>query len=630
MSVDARARFVLPLAEQADSLLPSDATGNLADPTIPAGVARPAVVDGTITGYGRNFVRASAHGFLYDDAADDALLNRGVTIAALLRLDLPALASGNSCVLVQRGRGGASDEVSFGLRIDVDDAASARVTLRMFWDTEAGVRVTDVGQPFTWPTAEFLLIAATREVVDGELAVRYQVNGEAGSGDSHALDCGGATGADVSVGMSMAAAVYADHLDGVLDYLEVLGEAVSPEELELLWYRIATAQPDGVTTMRRLIPPGVYSQDPDSRIQLELAAEGRALGYAKALARRLRHYGRPEVAWGEALEAWETILGVQPLAGDSIAQRRARVLEHTQNVWSFSLADIKAQLEESLDLASADIQILEYGNDLTEAFTSGTPSNRAIVDNGNGAWLSDAAAVAAGYQEFTASADSLVYGGRLDVKAGLYLWTLDGDGDDAWVHGKVDVVTLPNDTVFGFAFGSRIEDEWIFIGIAATAGVQRVAYLKYRNGALDAALTDVGIIATDPTFFRIHHQGAGVYLVKYGASDAAAIAHAGVSVTGGPTAPAWGGLCAVTRGSGAAVTGSVRFDDFFSHAPEGLQRFNWYAYRNPALAGGPVMEKARAVVARIKPAHTSASAIQIQNVLCDDATRVTDREPIGA
>ncbi len=628
--IDARARFVLPLAEQADSLLPSDAAGNLADPTIPSGVARPAVVDDTILGFGRNFVRASAHGFLYDDAADDLLLTRAATVVALLRLDTASLSTGNKCVLFQRGRGGAGDQVAVGFQLLVNHAGNRNVSLQMFWDTVAGVRVTDVGQAIIWPLGEFLLIAATREVVDGEFAVRYQINGEAGTGETHALDCGGATAADVSVGMGMASAVYGDHLDGVLDYIEVLDEAVTPEEFELLWWRLAIAQPDGVTTMRRMVPPGVYSQDPESRIQLELAAEGRALGYAKALARRLRHYGRPEKAWGEVLETWERLTGRAPLPGDSVAQRRARVLEHLGTVWTFSHADVKAQLEESLDLDSADIDILEYGNDFEEDFTAGTPSVHAVVEAGNGAWLSDAAAVAAGYQEFTASADDLKYGGIRDPNSGLYLWPLAGDGRDAWVHGKVDVVTLPDDTVFGFAIGSRSSDDWIFIGIAATAGTQRVAALKYRNRILDGALTTLGIWASDPTFFRIFHDGAGNYLVKYGTSDANAIAHAGVAIADGPTAPGWAGLCAVSRGQAGTVTGVVRFDDFFVHAPFGRSRFNWYAYRDPGLPGGPVMEKARAVVAKIKPANTSASAVQLTNVLCDDPTRLTDREPIGA
>ena len=59
--VDPRARFLLELAEQQDSVLPSDASGYLADPTVPAGVTRPPVTEGTITGFGRDFVRASAH-----------------------------------------------------------------------------------------------------------------------------------------------------------------------------------------------------------------------------------------------------------------------------------------------------------------------------------------------------------------------------------------------------------------------------------------------------------------------------------------------------------------------------------------------------------------------------------------
>lgn len=623
---------MLRFDEAADSVLPSDATGTLADPTVPAGVVLPAVVSGTIGGFGRDFARTAPSGLLYEDPSDLLMLTRALTIAAVVRLDIAALATGNICTVVQMGRGGVGGPVTFGLRFDVTNAATRRVTARLFWETAAASAVADVGIDFAYPAGEYVAIIASREVVGTTFTCRYQVNGDQVTGGTTAtLDVGSTTGAEMSVGMGMSGASYINHLDGVIDALEVMDAAMSHEEMAWTWSRIAVDMPAGAAAVRRMVPPGVYSNDPSSRIQRELAGEGRALGHAKAVARRRREYGLPDRAWGDVLERWESILGRPARAGDSIADRRASLLEVTQNLRGLNPAEIKLQLEESFDLAGASIQILEYDNDLTETFTSGTPSNRARVDNGTGAWLSDGAAVAAGRQEFAATADDLRYGGRSTSNAGMYLYSI-GEMADGWIHGRIERVTGENNIVMGFAIGSWVPDEWIFIGLGfTTAGsVQKVCYATFADGVL-SSITDIETpYATNPVSFRIKcsPNAQGKYVVKYGANDAAAKSAVGTTLTTGPKTPMWAGFGALS--TAASTTATYRFDDIFLHVPRGRQRFNWYAYRDPGLPGGPNMPAARSLVQRIKHAHTSGAAIEQQVTLCDDATRLVDREPIGA
>lgn len=629
--VDDRTAFLLLLDEQHDSVLPSDAAGLLADPTTPAPLTLPAVVDDTITGFGREFVRASTTGLLYDDAADALKLTRAVTVLALLRLDLAALAVGNRCTLIQRGRGGAGDPICFGLRVEAVSATQAKAVL--FWQTSAGADVADAGVTFEWPAGEYLMIGAVREVVAGQLVVRYQVNGEAAVGGTHALDVGGAASAEVTVGCGMTTApAYADHLDGVLDALQVLHEAVSAEEFAWLWDRLSLDQPDGVTAVRRLVPPGPYSTDPDSRIQREFAVEGRALGHARSVARRLKEYSRPDKAWGEDLEQWETVTQHQPTPGDDLATRRERVVSFLQTVRGFGVEDVKAQLVDLFDLDVADIQIIEGTNDLSEGWDNGTPSDHAKVIAGTGAWRDDATATLNDRQRFTPGGDTR-YAGVSTEKAGLYLFPLD-HGDLASVRLQIDVISAtPTDgLLMGLAIGSIQADEWLFVGVFRSGGAQRLGYLKYANGALDAACTTLDAAwTTDPTHLHVTHEGAGVYRVRKGASMAAALADAGVTISGGPAAPLWAGPCVVAQGGlSATPTGTVEFDNFLARTPKGRQRFNWYAYRDPGLAGSPDMEGARSVVRRVKPAHTAASAVQQLVVKCDDAGSRCDREPIGA
>lgn len=626
--VDPRARLWLPLSEQSASVYPSDASGHLADPAL-VGATKPGITStSTITGFARDFIRASSHGFEFVDPAGDVRLTRDLTVVALVRVDVSTMGNGATGTIVQRGRGGASDPKSFELRVTVE-GTNVRIALR--WQTDAGADVVDPGILVAWPTGEFCMVGASREVSNGQFLVRYFLNSQRAVGSSYTLDCGGALSASLSLGCGMSTpSGNTNYLDGAIDSLAILDEALTDDEIEWTWLRLAEDQPDGAAAARRLVPPGVYSQDPASRVQREIQVEGAILGQTKAIARRLRDYALPGRAWGEILERWEQVTGHSPKAGDWLARRRERVLAFLGTVRGYSVTDVKAQLVEPFAVADAsDVQLVEYTSDFTEAFTSGTPSDHAKVSAGNGAWLSDVAAVAAGYQQFSATAADLRYHGRFAVNGGLYLWSL-ASGVDAWVHGKVDPVTLAADTIQGFAFGRGDTDEWLFVGLSISSGISCVACLLYTGGVLEATQAVLATPwTTDPTYFRIHTDGTGGYLVKFGASDAAAKAHAGVMVTGGPANPTWAGFAVVSKDIVTSTTVSCRFDEFFTHAPNGSQRLHWYAYRNPALDGTPDMDLSRLVVERVKPAHTVASAVQTFTVTCNSDSRC-DREPIGA
>lgn len=625
--IDPRARLWLPLSESAASLYPSDASGHLADPAR-VGATTPAITTtSTITGYARDFIRASSHGFEFTDPAGALQLTRALTIVALLRVDVSTMGSGAVGTVIQRGRGGASDPKAFELLVTIS-GSNARLQLR--WETTAGVSVADPGVLLSWPTGQFLMVAAMREVVDGQFTVRYAINSQRVVGSSFALDCGGNLSASVSLGCGMSSpSGNTNFLDGAIDSLAVLDEAISDDEAEWLWFRIAKDQPDGVAAMRRLQPPGVYSLDPTSRVQREIEVEGAILGYTKAIARRFRDYALPDRAWGEILERWETVTQHSPKAGDWLARRRERVLSFLGTVRGFALVDVKAQLVESFDVVDdTEVAILEFDNDFTETFTSGTPSNHAKVVAGNGAWLSDAAAVAAGYQQFTATAADLRYQGVLNSGGGLYLWSL-ASAEDAWIHGKVDPVTTADGVIHGFAIGDAVADDWLFVGLFGNSGTTEVGRLRYSGVLAIAPATLETPWTADPTYFRIHIESPGSYLVKWGSSDAAAKAHAG-EVVAGPLNPKWAGFCVVASGGASSTSPTCRFDDFYSHTPNGDQRLYWYAYRDPALPGSPDMAGASLLVQRLRPAHTVAAAIEQTSALTDDPGSSVDREPIGA
>jgi hypothetical protein len=624
--VDPRARLWLPMQEGADSIYPSDASGYLADPTL-VGATTPAVVDDTITGYGRDFIRASSHGFNFDDPDGALWLTRGVSVLALVRVDLATMGDLAVAEIIQRGRGGVADPVCFGLRATIESTA---VRIALWWQTVAGAEVLDAGILVDWPTGEFLFVGAAREVVDGSLVVRYFVNGETAVRTGHALDVGGVAASEVSIGHGMTSApAQASFLDGAIDSLVVLNEAISAEEAEWYWLRIAKDQPDGALALRRLLPPGVYSSDPDSRIQREVRVEGSTIGYTKSVARRMREYSLPDKAWGDWLERWEEILGHDPKAGDWLEKRRARLLSFLGVRRGYSVVDVKDQLLEAFDTEDPDdAQIIEFDNDFAEDFTVGTPSIHARVDDGGGAWSDDATTVAADELEFDAAAADLRYYGAGDVGPGLYLWGLPGDGVDAWIHGEVEVVVDDGATIQGFAIGRADDvDDFLFVGLADNGGPFIVAR-RVVGGDTAAPVTIEDPWVTNPTFFRIRTDGLGNYLIKYGATDVAAKAHAGVAVTG-PVAPKWAGFAVASVSS--SVTVNALFRNFFTHTPSGPQRLCWYAYRDPGLGGAPDMRGAELIVDRVRPAHTFAHAVEKLEVVCDDPEGSgCDRQPIGA
>lgn len=626
--LDPRTAAYWPIDEHHDSVLPSDAAGNLADLAVPGtgGLTRPEVIGGTPGGFGRDFVRSGLTGLYVTDSGGKLRLTRGLAIVAMLRLDVEALANGNLCDLVQRGRGGGSDPIAFRLRFNIVNAATRRVSVVLNWQTAAGGDVAASSVEFTWPASSYLLIAATREVVGGQFATRYQINGESFSAGTQALDVGGNSSADVSVGMGMNGAAYQNHLDGVLDSLHILSESVSVEEFAWTWERITKYIPEASEAIRRLQVRGVYSKDPTSRIQRELRVEGELAGHAKALSARLRDYGLPDRAWGDVLAKWETITAHSPKPGDDLETRRNRVLGFLGTQRGANPEDIKAVLEEVFGLDAADIQILEFTNEYSQAFGA-TPTD-ALVVAGNVTF-----AVSGGVLNADAAGSSDIrYGGILDPRAGLYLWPL-SSGVDAIASAKVTVNNIHPDAIAGIVLGSRLADEWVWIGVVQTddAPIANVlVWLRYQAGVLDTGWTVIDAsLDLSPAFLRVHYKTDGTIDVRVGASDAAAKAAAPVNIDPGIGVPDWAGLSAAAPQGNDSVSIDAAFDDFFTYTPEGDQRFYWYAYRDPGLGGTYDLEGARAIVKRVKPAHTEASACSALVAICDDVNNPCDTTPCG-
>ncbi len=623
------------LSEPVDSALPRDVSGHLADFAVPSGLTRPAVEHTPEQGFAREFTRTPATGLVVEDTAGDLRLTRNVGLLFIARLDLDDLDDGDILTLIQRGRRGGADPVAFGLRVVVQDVAAREVYLQLFWEDATGADIDDVGAYLTVPeNAGPMLVAATREVIDGLLAVRYFVNGTHFDGQqNHPLTAAGEEAADVSLGMAMDGAAYEDHWQGSIAAAHVISEAIAPAELDWLWERMTVDQPAGVEAMRRYVPPGgVYSEDPDSQIQRELAIEGAAFGFAKSAARRMRFYDPfPDRAWGKALERWERITGNPPRPGDSIAQRQARVLDHTSSLRGADLDSFRERLAEAFDQEPGDIDLREFGVEKTISFAS-DPGEAIVEPGGNpdpATWTVGSGVLTVDTGTAGASPIDAIHRGRL-TPAPAYLFPLPG-APDAWIEAKI--TSAAGDAgIAGVILGRRDRDEWVVIGLRLDGGSERdVAWVNHVGREMPVA---PHVLAAEwdtvPTYLVLHIQHDGTIDVRWGTSLAAARAQAPTNIDPGFVDPTWVGFALWAEHATANPTnGLATFDDLFMHTPAGPQPLYWYAFRDLGDPGQPDMEWANRIIAAKKQAHTHAAAISTTDFICDTPSAIVDRGPLS-
>ncbi len=597
--------ILLNFHEHADAVLPRDDADGLVDLHVTTGLTLPPVVQ-ALGGRGRDF--SSAHAFVAEEqTAGQTLLQRDCTIEALLSFDVATAPSASA--IIARGRKGSSAErVQWGLRLS---KSGSDANLQMFWQTAAGTDVNATAVLFT-PPSGFFVVAAIREWVSTtDVRVTYVVNGKTLSTvTATSGDIGNGSGGTTTVGcIGNGSGGFTDYYDGIISAIRVSSIARAPEELEHEYRRIAYHQPRGYDIIRALAPPGsprpVYSSSPDSIVQRELMVEGDALGYAYSKAEQLRDM-LPDRAYGAPLEQWERILAQVPAPGahDTLATRRARVLDHEQNLRGWNDVDVRAALAPLLAQTTAAVDIRRFNDLRTYNFTSVPAEWLQYVGNG--------AIAGSGVRTLSCAGGSDIRWDEDHRNAVLMLLAMSGQASDgadisvkvsSWSGGIASTVTA------GLAFFDYRTQELLIVGVSRLSNTERLAALRFTDGAVTVTVIETPY--SDATsYLRLTYLGAGLYRLRWDAASYDGPYDGDVADIVGPVNPQFCGLALAATGASIAAT-SVTFDDFRVWERSGTRALNLYIYRDPLLSGSPDLLSARGVLSRLAHAHVNAQVTDV-------------------
>ncbi len=636
--------------EEPTGVMASDAMENLEDLGRDAALIEPTVVTAW-AGRGRRYGLSVDTGhFAADRAGRDTLLQRDVTIQAILSLVEAGFDPAGTLMCRGIADGSAAERYSYGLELGrsfFEEAEFAgEMLVRFFWMDNAGTLKMQPAAVFKTPgDLKLFLLTATRRWERGDRVVcRYYVNDELiGEFESTDGDIGGGTTGQTTVGIRKNAGIWDIPFNGVIDELMVTDHEMSHEEVRHTYKRLTEHQPAGVAMFKGLVPPGLrWASNPGNNSGRRVKVAGQGLGLAIANTEGLRAMFLPDAMPKSLAPRWEKLCALSPRPRDSLDVRRARVVGFNARDQGFHLEGIQTALEGPLDTAGANIEILEFTNEVTDSFEAinserwhaDPPADWTIVANAL------RVTVAAGQD---VRWENMRLGRHIRMSVDANGWPTAPTPGRLFVSAKITGYALQADVGAGILIYGARKSTGIWFGIFNNAGTIQLGYRKVTEGALGAWTSLSTPWATTPVWLRFdlltpdalldpNNGRRVIFSYSTVGPNAGFVDSAPVSFIGaGFSELEWAGFAAF--GTSAAVGGggvTMDFDDFRAFFPNGLRPFNWYAYRNPALAGDVDIVGGRLLAAKIKPAHTFGTVIENKSVLCDNARYgLCDRGPCG-
>jgi hypothetical protein len=657
MADEPKTVLLLHFDEPTDGVPPSDAMGNFDDFVPAASCTPPAVADGAV-GKAREWLHAGASGDSLEshDTAGQSRLFRDWTIEAVVYV--PWQTTNGDYVIVQRGTGASNNEVRvFGLRVVVTGAPSApAVELQALWDESLG-NPAAVDPATLDPPAGWWYLACTRRWVSAtEVLVEYYLNGERVGSDTSpdgniALNV--ANGGTVMVGSEGGTG---NPVGFKIDELRVSRVRRTAEEIKLTHDLMFKYPALGYELVRAFQPPGVWSQDPSSRVQRELAVEGDALGWAWAVAEEVHGDWFPDRA-ARSLERWEGLCGLVALPMDSVETRRARVLAHLRTVAGFSVGKVKDAVYPLVAASQAGVKVVEVKNRFEEHpeiggslsfFTSqdgaggGTEGTITNVGGSPGPetkfefQTGDDARWDANVRKAVRARASL-QPDLFDILPSYYLFkgstSFGTDASLCWLRAKVTAVSLTtNGDRVGIGFFNFQTGAAVNFGIIRDSGTNKffTEWIDPSTGTLSRTIGSA--IPSTPFWLQITHlpQGAGYDCTAVTQDPettySPAVSYSNdISAAGAGIGNFWAQLFAASASSSSAGTSSFTLDDIQVACPSTVMTFLWYLYVSSPIAGADY-DGAQALIERIKPAHTLATLIRTTAMLVNEDISQCNRD----
>lgn len=377
-----------------------------------------------------------------------------------------------------------------------------------------------------------------------------------------------------------------------------------------------------VRMMKLLLPPGkLWNLEQDGVISKALKGASDELVRVSGRVADLMDELDPRTA-DELLPEFEAELDL--VSTGTTDERRARIVGHLLQVLGPSPAKLKLIFADVFDLASTDVQILEHKNKFNDDFAS-TIGIRWRKEPSSGAL-----SIVSGKLRAAVTGSTDARWQQQIMKAVRLSTTLEGGECDTTLY--VSALDPPADDDFaGICFFDIPSGNAHLFGVRKVPGVgKRWTHMKIGHGVIKTTTTLDG--STPPTadfYMRMHHTFGNTAELnfKHGSTGfdgpwtslGAAVAQSGMI---------WVGIFAT---SGALSATAYNFDVHESRiwCPASRFVYNWYAYRDPALAGTEDMTSANALITKIEPAQTDSRACQSTVFLANSANSLCGRDPLG-
>lgn len=589
----------------------------------------PPVVDG-VTGRARSFGGAAGqHGIAARDiVAGTTLLNRNLSIQSILTWDAALASAVNPASIIARGIGTAAAEYHpFALEIRLVSAALKIGELRWLWQDTAGVLKTQIGGHFQGSDGWMMLTATRRWVSSTEVVLRYYLADEL-LAEVPSVDgvIGGGTTGLTQLGMRFVGAGPTRWYGGKIDQLRILDRELAPEEIAMTWERMTKIQPRAYQLLRDLHPPGMpISSSPSASVQRETRIWGDALGYAAAQAENVRRNFKPSRAYGPILEEWETVTKQPARIGDDLDKRRKRVTGFIRRRAGVSPPGVREAVRELADTDPSNLSVVAFDQTTYDAFATLNEYR----------WTYEPAA------KWTIVANALRVLG-VDAGQDWLTWytaqqSVGGSGRDGHIFAKLTPTTITNNSEVGLMFLDRSRGHAFLFGYQRdNGGVLRLVTETMLYGVLQGSTIRNSPAGLNPVWMHLHAQndftGLTSSQTRFDARWSFAAANGpfteALGIVAGFRGFDWAGMYS-RRLTAAAPSVDVAIDDCYVRQPYGLRAYNFYVYRNPALAGRPDIEGARHVIRELKQMHTEADFVLDLDAKYDDANTTFDWNPMG-